>query len=330
MATSPRSWTRRTFEATGLPIAVAGVLLFALGCGVFALQELALGRFSGLDTQPERLADMRISLLHIGITAYLLAAFAYYEQVRDAVTGDLADLLPAQSASPPAYGKILAVAGLFGVGIATFTALYLSPGPSSYDPASWTAETGWHRVLGLVMGFAMTRLFVLVVSESGRFSDLAAELPEIDLLAPEQLTPFVRLGMTGALLAIGAVAAFALFLVDIGYLSLVVFLLAASLLVGGLALFLPLRGVRERIGEAKQNELRWCRERIRSGRAALAAGHASADLAATLAWEARVRAVPDWPIDSSTLVRFVLYLLIPLGSWAGGAVVERAIDALLD
>ena len=37
----------------------------------------------------------------------------------------------------------------------------------------------------------------------------------------------------------------------------------------------------------------------------------------------------EWPFDASTLARFGLYLLIPLGSWAGGALVERLINAIL-
>ena len=36
-----------------------------------------------------------------------------------------------------------------------------------------------------------------------------------------------------------------------------------------------------------------------------------------------------WPADSATFGRFSLYLLIPLGSWAGGAIVERFVDSLL-
>jgi hypothetical protein len=39
--------------------------------------------------------------------------------------------------------------------------------------------------------------------------------------------------------------------------------------------------------------------------------------------------VSAWPADSATFVRFSLYLLIPLGSWAGGAIVERFVDSLL-
>ena len=48
-----------------------------------------------------------------------------------------------------------------------------------------------------------------------------------------------------------------------------------------------------------------------------------------VAYEARIESVREWPFDSGTLSRFLLYLALPLGSWAGGALVERAIDGLL-
>ena len=53
-------------------------------------------------------------------------------------------------------------------------------------------------------------------------------------------------------------------------------------------------------------------------------------LPALLAWEARIESVREWPFDTPTLVRFALFLLIPLGSWLGGAVVERVVDLVLD
>jgi predicted MFS family arabinose efflux permease len=40
--------------------------------------------------------------------------------------------------------------------------------------------------------------------------------------------------------------------------------------------------------------------------------------------------VREWPVDASTLTRFALYLAIPVGSWLGGALVERLVNALLD
>jgi hypothetical protein len=48
-----------------------------------------------------------------------------------------------------------------------------------------------------------------------------------------------------------------------------------------------------------------------------------------LAYEARIESVREWPFDTSTLRRFALFLLIPLASWIGGALVERVVDAAL-
>ena len=53
------------------------------------------------------------------------------------------------------------------------------------------------------------------------------------------------------------------------------------------------------------------------------------ELPALLAWEARIEAVREWPFDTLTLVRFSLFVLIPLASWLGGAVVERLLDLAL-
>ena len=52
-------------------------------------------------------------------------------------------------------------------------------------------------------------------------------------------------------------------------------------------------------------------------------------LPALVAYEARLEAVREWPFDNSTLRRFALFLLIPLASWVGGALVERVVNAAL-
>jgi hypothetical protein len=39
--------------------------------------------------------------------------------------------------------------------------------------------------------------------------------------------------------------------------------------------------------------------------------------------------VPEWPLDSPSFVRFAPYLPIPIGSWLGGALVERLVDAVV-
>jgi hypothetical protein len=325
------SWTRRLFERTGIGTVWVGVVILALSLLAFLVQELALGRLGAAF-----LDDIRITSTHLLIVAYLLTASVFCEQARDASIAELSPLLdPALAGSRlDARGldrAVLLAAGLCGAVSAILVTLYMAPGPASYDPRDWEPENAWHRVLSIPMGFLSARLSMLILIESTRLSDLAASLRPVDLLDQGALAPFARRGLSNALLAIGMVSAYALFLVDIGYLALVSGLLVVTLLVGALALLLPLRGVRARIRETKQAELAWCRERLRRARAELAAGAARTDdLQELLAWESRAMAVSEWPLDASTFTRFSLYLLIPLGSWAGGALVERVIDAVLD
>jgi hypothetical protein len=47
------------------------------------------------------------------------------------------------------------------------------------------------------------------------------------------------------------------------------------------------------------------------------------------AYQNVIENIRNWPFDSSTLLKFTLYLLIPLGSWLGGALVERGLDFIL-
>ena len=37
----------------------------------------------------------------------------------------------------------------------------------------------------------------------------------------------------------------------------------------------------------------------------------------------------EWPVDAANLLRFIGYLLLGLGSWLGGAVVERILDSAI-
>ena len=53
-------------------------------------------------------------------------------------------------------------------------------------------------------------------------------------------------------------------------------------------------------------------------------------LADLVAWESRIDAVREWPVDAPVLLRFAIYAAIPLGSWLGGALVEHMLGAVLE
>jgi len=329
-------WLRRLFELPGCSVWLVGAALALGGVLLFALQELLLGRFRLL-TDPGVLDNMRVSATHVVITAYLLTAYVHAQRTTEQSIDALRPCLDpgrAQDRLAPTRGEraTLELSTLVGILVFLVVTTRVSPGEVYLTPARWDPEVAWHRVFGLTMGILTLRLSTLIVLESGRLSALASAIARLDLLDRAATSPFARQGLSYALLVIGVVSAYALFLVDLRYLPLVGIVFVGTLGVAATALLLPLRGIRQRIIEAKREELAWCREQMRGRRARLAgnAGAEGAPLDELVAWEARIEAVREWPLDASTFQRFALYLLLPLGSWAGGALVERAIDALLD
>ncbi len=333
----PPAWLRAWFEAPGRPLWLVGLALAGVGTLLFGFQELLLDRHRLATRDANVLDNARVAVTHVVITAYLLTAYVYAERTTQQ---SIRTLLPridpghteALLGRSPGARAALALAIPFGLGAFLLVTTRISPGVISLWPADWTPEEAWHRVLGCAIGILAIRLSTLLVVESRRLSAAARAIRHLDLLGDEAIPPFARAGLTYALLVIGTVAAFALFLVDLRYLPLVGIVLASTLVVAVVALLLPLRGIRARIIQAKGDELRWCHEQMRERRARLAsgAGDEAASLSELVAWEARIREVREWPLDASAFKRFGLYLLLPLGSWAGGALVERGIDALLD
>ena len=99
---------------------------------------------------------------------------------------------------------------------------------------------------------------------------------------------------------------------------------------------MPALLVRGTLRDAKHAELDRVREKISRARETVLAGaggvaaEQAAVLQGLLAYEARIESVREWPYDPPTLIRFVVFALIATGSWLGGALVERALSAVLD
>ena len=94
---------------------------------------------------------------------------------------------------------------------------------------------------------------------------------------------------------------------------------------------LPMWRVHVLIDRAKNAELARIRHDMAAARDVFNADATVASasyLSALLALEQRLEHVREWPLDFSTIVRFGFYLALPLGSWLGGALVERALNIL--
>jgi hypothetical protein len=196
--------------------------------------------------------------------------------------------------------------------------------------AFWVGHRVWVHVLNPLV---FTALGVLVALSSAR----AAVYQEVGRRARVtvgqigSLAPFARVGLRTALLWFVGTSLASLLLVDTDSPMLVLSILLATTGFGGAALVAPSRGVHERLREVKRAELDWLRLEIARGADALRRGDAAgaAQLPALLAWEARVAGAPEWPFDTSTWLRFALLLLVPLGSWLGGALAERLVERWL-
>jgi hypothetical protein len=284
--------------------------------------------------------NFRIALVMILLLAYLPAAFA--DGVQSA-RRTVAELAPHLRASPGRVAEIAAGAGRFDpvalrragwVGIAFALAIPVWTDRELGAWVIWRHETEAiaQRAMLPFIGWFAGRFLYSVAAESRRLSRIGDSLVDVDLLDQRRFAPLTRQGLRYALLAVGAVSILALYLYDFdkqGMLSVVASAGGIALFGAAGALLLPLRGARRAIQRAKRAELDWCNAELRRLRASAAHGPPPAGLADLVAWRTLVEGVPEWPLDAPAMRRFVLYLAIPIGSWLGGAMVERFVDVVL-
>lgn len=328
-------WTLRVYDALPLTPVWAGAALASILIAALLASELALGR---LLASP---ADLRLAIVHCLLVAYFPTAYLYVTHWSRETLLDLSPVLACSSSEiqgmlqkPGRYRWWgLALAGIAMVVLAVRITIETTPG--DFGPWTWDRllpEVRWHRVLSPIIAWSVGCFLYAVIVESYRLSRLAARLASIDLLDLGPLQPFTRQALRHALLILGGVSIYSLFLVETRYLAVVVQAWGAVVIVALVSFFLPILGVHRRIRAAKRSELDWCRDALKRARGSLKNGARDAvpSMDEIFAYTQLIERVREWPFDGSTLRRFAVYLLIPLLSWSGGALIERAIDVLLD
>jgi hypothetical protein len=192
---------------------------------------------------------------------------------------------------------------------------------------------GWLGIRALVAEVALTRAYVRIGETH----------TEIDLLEPDRLAPFARKGLRSTLLWVILTSIVSLFWLGPapGRGNAIIVAVVLSLVTA--AFVLPVRGVHHRIRASKRAELERVTEAIRRERDQLlgtrevakpgelqeAPANQDARLASLIAYRGLIEEVREWPYDVSTLLRFVLVVSLALGSWLGGAIVERLLDTAI-
>lgn len=183
----------------------------------------------------------------------------------------------------------------------------------------------------LMIGWLIGRTFYFSSVRKHEFP--LPPVADVDLLNLETLYAMGRSGLREALLWLVGMSIGSLFFLGsaVGWWGLVpVFML--GLVIGLAALLRPALKVKHLVHEAKRAELATLEPKLKQARDATLKddGNSQGKLTDLLAYQKEVKATPEWPFDQSTLVRFGLYLLIPVVSMIAGALVERMVNAMLD
>jgi hypothetical protein len=335
------AWESRVADGLGLsPISTGLVVSGVLCCG-FLLAQWMLGHpvwRSSPDTGFTLVRSARSAALVVGLIGFSAAANLYLPRAiyRDQVQSLVDD--------PARRGALLEIdplriprdmirasrwAGLAGICVALVVMGLMG----------WTSDATATRAYDV--SAALTPLLFWILARS-MFSTLAgarhSENPreferKIDLL---DLRPHFVAGRTGLRLALvwlsgTAISISILSTTDLSPVLLPVIL--TGIAVGAAAFVLPVRGLHLHIRAEKQAALAALQPQLHraldesrdGGGSTARAGH----LADLLALRAHLENVREWPFDNNTLWRFGLYTLIPLGSWVGGALVERVLEVAL-
>jgi hypothetical protein len=191
-----------------------------------------------------------------------------------------------------------------------------------------------HSLFSMILLFGLMGIFALITHRQSQvFNEVGRQFVEVDLLEPGAFSPFAALGLRNAGSWFIGSAIASLLMTGTGNMWTIAAVIVVTLGFGTAALIVPSRGLHAHIQERKREELLLIRAAIANERAILfSAAEPSPDpprMHAMLAYETRIESVREWPFDTSTLSRFGFFLLIPLVSWIGGALVERAVNAAL-
>jgi hypothetical protein len=333
-------WTLRLFEAVPLPPAWVGVgiagaygILWAVWFGVLEGPESLRVAWG-----PGSWSETLVRGLLLGYTPALVwlgrrAALRDLGALRPVLPGSDAEFAALVEEVLGVDRRMLRLAGGAGalanvVLLSTTFDLFAPLQRWASSPAGVLWDFGWMAGLGWLLFRALAHDLRMARA----FSRIGERQVELDLLDMRPLAPLTRWGLRTVLLWAIWFAILSLFWVGPGAENLGNALgLIPLVVVTVSALLLPVHGLRRRVRARKHEELARIDAEIRRlrDRGIGGSGPGDARLANWIAYRSLIEGVREWPFDVSTLLRFVLYVMLGAGSWLGAALVERVLDRVL-
>jgi hypothetical protein len=333
-------WSLRLFDRIPLPAGAAGALVsaavFALFLAYTALLGDGVGRLPGVAFEwgwlAEAIQDGLLGFALAVTAASMRAAREEIEALRPALGARAGDDLQGEVLRYP-RGLLVAV-GAIGLVSSFPTVLSTGMWEGGRQPGWAHPTVFWLFARNAVTWWILLRGMALELITGHRFSQLAADVAVSDPCERAPFAPFARRALRNVLLWMLLAAWLSLTYVGPGWAigTLMALGLTTVAAFACASFVLPLLGPHRRLRAAKQAELAQVRAAIRSARdRALGASEPAAPgrLADLVAYEARVAAAAEWPIEGSTLLRFGLYLAVGLGSWVGAGLVQHFVERVL-
>jgi hypothetical protein len=348
-------WSFRLVEATRAPLLLVGLGVAVAYLCFFVLVHNLAGGMDGL-----RMEGRPFWLDRWGTTAFTYSLLIGYmiivvSHLMRFASAHLRDLHPVLTLNPSEIAEFdaglrrvghwpLRLVGIAGVStVLVMDVWWIASMGTESRPQPWAWWVTFTLTMDCVLAWLMFRMIAIGFVVARRFSWLGERHTVIDLFDFRGVRPFTRLGLRLALMLL---IAFAITMTTIPWLFTItdlellvtsgVVMLGIPATAGAVLFLLALRGVHRAIVAAKELELDRVRAEVAREREAMVGGNeerkslAIQRLPDLLDYQAHVERVRDWSFGFPALLRFALYVLIPLGSWVAAAFVERALGLALE
>lgn len=194
-------------------------------------------------------------------------------------------------------------------------------------------------IWGFVITFFVWSFAIQISLMLGRnsllFSRLGAGETKIDLINLSSLTPYARVGIRNIVIFAGAFTIMPLALLDgSGHLQGIVISLAITLPIAFVLLLLPVYNVKEKIRYAKEAEEQTIMKVLQGDKNAMKdlaidAGSEGMSVSGLVMYRQMVQGISEWPVDAPGVIRFCLYVIVPVLAWIGASLVDKLVYEVL-
>lgn len=311
--------------------ALAILALGAVAYGIAALMTAQDPRYSGR-------IPWSIPLFFVCAVAYIIPMFHYVTERSHQIIDDLAAYLPPtvqarglhEAIETRSFGWVVATL-ITSVAIWLLQSRLLAGGWS----AMWADATAGYASVSLILGplavwMTMVTCVAALLTNALMVRGLVPSL-SIDLFEPRSYVPIGRMVVNSTLVMLGGMALLPVMWLGgpTNWWTTLPALIGFSPLIA-LLLLLPVLPLHRQLLAQRQSAVEEAQRAVQASRESGDSTATIEEQASALSLRHEISRLPVWPFDIGAVTRFVSYaIIIPL-TWAGAALIEMLVNALLE